>query len=299
MHIREPKRVAHTALALLASLPFCAIAGEDVNERRVLGERGLVEIYNTRGEVAVEGSEEPEVSVRGELDDLAESLEFRVSDGVAVIRVKMRERNVRWGDGSDLRIRVPHASRVYFRGVSTELKIRSITSDVDIDTVSGDVRAREIRQGQRVKTVSGDVTLRDSAGDLRVTSVSGDVELHVDAQSAVIDAVSGEVEGELGHVDELSLKLISGEAELSAALNEAAEVYVESASGDVDLRLAVPIDAEVDLRTGPGGDIDHGLDDTRPEKNTMSGRSLRTRLGAGTARVRMQTISGDLRVHAS
>lgn len=289
--------LARTLPALLLGATFAASAGEDVDETRELSPGGLIEIYNTRGEVAIEGWDKAEVRVRGELDDLAEGLEFIVDGDSAVIRVKLRQRNVNRGDGSDLRIRVPASSRVHFSGVSTELRIRAIAGGIDVDTVSGAVRARDIGSAQRVKTVSGNVTLRDSAGDLRVSSVSGDVDLNVDANTAVIDAVSGEVEARLGMVETLNLKLISGEAELRATLSTEADVFIESVSGDVDLRLADPLHAELDLRTGAGGDIDNDLNNTRPERNMLGGRSLHTRVGAGSARVRMQTVSGDLRVH--
>ena len=74
----KPGRILVSAAfaAQMFSLP--AVAGESVDESLSASEFGIVEIINTRGTIKIEGWDNDEIHVEGELDDLAEELIFKV-----------------------------------------------------------------------------------------------------------------------------------------------------------------------------------------------------------------------------
>ena len=75
-----------------------ARAGEQVDESRSIPGDAIVSIGVTRGEVRISGWDEPRVSVKGELDDLAEALVFEVTGRDVWIKVVLPNKNVNWGE---------------------------------------------------------------------------------------------------------------------------------------------------------------------------------------------------------
>ena len=72
-------RRRNLALAILTSiLAPAALAGESVDKSLAAPQDAVVSINNTRGEVTVRGWDQALVSVKGELDDLAQELVFVV-----------------------------------------------------------------------------------------------------------------------------------------------------------------------------------------------------------------------------
>src|SRR5437764_12614296 len=70
---------------------------------------GMVEISNVAGRIDVQGWDNPEVEVRGDLGGGVEKVEFNTDHGHTVIRVRVP--NHSFGSASaDLRIRVPRDS---------------------------------------------------------------------------------------------------------------------------------------------------------------------------------------------
>lgn len=290
--------IKYCCVLVLALLPTSALAGEDVDLTRPFDGNGTIEIYNTRGEVDIEGWDRPEVHVVGELDDLAEGILFEVEDDRVIVRVRIPDRHVNWGDGSDLKIRVPRSSFVSFRGVDTDVSLTEIEGGMRVDTVSGDVKAQEIGTRIRIKTISGRVEIKKSAGPLRVSSVSGDLRLDVTSTEVEIDAVSADLDGIFEALQSLDIRLVSGEADLSATLGAEASLRIESVNGDISLRLAEPVDAKIEVRTGPGGDIENDLSDDAPTRTRSYSQQLNTALGNGTSRVQVYTVTGDVSVRS-
>ena len=67
-----------------------------------------------------------EVEIKGELDDLTKEFIFEKQGKVIVIRIELPKRNINHGDGSNIQIRVPKASRVDFNGISTDITLKDI-----------------------------------------------------------------------------------------------------------------------------------------------------------------------------
>jgi DUF4097 and DUF4098 domain-containing protein YvlB len=88
-------------------------------------------------------------------------------------------------------------------------------------------------------------------------------------------------------------KSVSGEVLLDLDLDPSGTYDVSTVSGDVAVRTTSDPDLSVDAKTVSGEVVsDFGLDfDARPGR-----RELHDTIGNGGARLRVKTVSGDLRV---
>jgi hypothetical protein len=295
---RELVKVTELALigVLAGSFSAASNAGDDVDELRSIPPDSLVRIHNTRGELYVTGWDRDEARVEGELDDLAEGLQFEVDGDQVLIRVTMPDRDIDHGDGSDLAISLPAGVQLQIESVSSDIKLRGFTGAVAIRTVSGDVAADEIGALTHVNTMSGDITLSDGNGSVKVMTTSGDVDVSLSASDISVDSVSGDVDLELESFDSVKASTVSGELEIEGSLNLGGSIESRTVSGDIDLRLEEPVNANIDIRTGPGGEIDNELTDEEPRSLLPGSMELLTTMGDGSGSIRINTVSGEIRL---
>lgn len=292
-----------TYMKLLRSticLLFCsaaatvAYAGQEVDEIRGVVPSGIVRIHCTRGDLKIVGWDRAEVHVEGELDDLADRLEFVVDGEDTLIRVVMPPADVNWGDGSDLVVHVPSASQLNVEAVSTDVKLTGVQGAIAVRTASGDVRARKFGAATRVNTMSGDIDLAGGSGWVKVVSTSGNTEIDLDASDVSVDTVTGDVDLELSGFDTLLVRSISGHLELEGSLNPNGRIETSTVEADIELRLIEPVNAVLKVQVGAGSDIDNDLSEDQPRKLVSEKRALNATLGDGSGLIRLFTIKGDV-----
>jgi DUF4097 and DUF4098 domain-containing protein YvlB len=164
---------------------------------------------------------------------------------------------------------------------------------IDVTTVSAPVVVSGFRRGTRVKTVSGDVTLGALAERVDVKTVSGDVEAKGINAELKLKSVSGDMAVVDGSCRWVDAKSVSGEVLLDLDLDPSGTYDISTVSGDVAVRTISDPDLSVEAKTVSGEVVsDFGLDfDPRPGR-----RQLYDTIGKGGARLRVKTVSGDLRV---
>lgn len=286
--------ISFVVLAFTASL--AVIATDSVDETKVAETDGRVLIHNVRGEIRVHGWDKSEVRVQGDLDDRTEEFIFEVNGPVTEIRVKIPS-HTRFGDGSDLDIYVPQQNKVKFNGVSTDLVISQIEGGVSIHSVSGEVVADNIKNHVEINTVSGEVQVLRSDGRLNIVSVSGNLDLDSKATEVNLNTVSGDVNADLEEFESLTSSTVSGEIEINGLLSPSGDISMASVSGDIQLMLDSPVDARISVKTGPGGDITNGLTDDDPVEMFPAQMKLQTTSGDGSGRIKISTVTGDVRLH--
>ncbi|HKS41858.1 MAG TPA: DUF4097 family beta strand repeat-containing protein [Blastocatellia bacterium] len=124
-------------------------------------------------------------------------------------------------------------------------------------------------------SVSGDVDVSGVTGRLRASAVSGDVRVKNVSGSANVNSVSGDVEVEVDRLD--------GSDDMKFA----------SVSGDVVVKMPSSLDADVDISSLSGSiktDFPIEVQSERHGPRTYA----RGRLGSGTRRLNMSSVSGDL-----
>jgi hypothetical protein len=271
-----------------------ANAGEKVEQQLDADPAGVVLIENVRGEVRVKGWEQPRVAVSGELDDLAEGMEFQRSGKLVTLKVRLPERNINSGDGSSLEIFVPAASRVEFSGVSSSLDLRNTSGGAEVRSVSGDVNLTTVKGDIALKTVSGALRVDGALGNAQLKSVSGNMKLALDSREITLSTVAGEITLALAEFERLSVNSVSGDLSINGRMAADARVEIKSVSGDVDLQLAGAVNARASLRTGPGGEISNGLSDARATTEFPAQQRLDTVFGDGGGSIAITTVTGDI-----
>jgi hypothetical protein len=284
------------ALAALL-LPWAAHAATTVDEHRPASPQGIVEINNVAGSVDVQGWDKSEVAVSGTIGKDVERVDVTSEGNHTSVRVIL-PRGPNWGmrDGSaHLVIHVPTNSSITASLVSSDFKISAVHGALELRSVSGSIDG-EGGGDLHANSVSGDIRLKaTSAKMIEVRSVSGDIELTSGNVEIEATTVSGSVRLKLGTVSRARLKTVSGE--VSATLTAAADAQIEgeSISGDIKLDFASAPDADYDIRT-LSGNIDNCFGPKATEPRHGPGARLMFKTGEGSARVRITTQSGEVRL---
>lgn len=135
---------------------------------------------------------------------------------------------------------------------------RSVLYNFDqISSVSGDVRVTGVTGRLHASAVSGDVTVQDVSGTVSASAVSGDVQV-------VINRLDG--------ADDMKFNTVSGDVNVSLPSSLDADVDMSSFSGSIKTDFAIEVRSER-----------HG-----------SRNSARGKLGEGSRRLKLSSVSGDI-----
>ena len=135
---------------------------------------------------------------------------------------------------------------------------RSVNYDFDhIASVSGDVRVTGVTGRLHASAVSGDVHITDVSGSVSASAVSGDVSVEIN---------------QLDGSDDMKFSTVSGDVSVTLPGSLAADVDISSFSGSIKTDFAIEVRSE---RYG-------------------SRNWARAKLGEGTRRLKMSSVSGDL-----
>jgi DUF4097 and DUF4098 domain-containing protein YvlB len=110
-----------------------------------------------------------------------------------------------------------------------------------------------------------------------------------------VTTVSGDAKVKLGNVTRARFQSVSGTMSASLSLSPDGRLDAQSVSGDVHLEFPAPPTADFDLQTF-SGDIDNCFGPKPIESRHGSGSSLSFKNGEGSARVRINTHSGTIRL---
>jgi Putative adhesin len=280
-------------------LPWAAHAAATVDEHRPASPQGAVEINNVAGSVDVQGWDKSEVAVSGTIGKDVERVDVTSEGNHTSVRVIL-PRGPNWGmrDGSaHLIIHVPTNSSITASLVSADFKISAVRGALELRSVSGSIGG-EGGGDLHANSVSGDIRLTAmSAKMIEVRSVSGDIELTAGNAEIEATTVSGSVRLKLGTVSRARLKTVSGEFSATLAAAADAQIEGESVSGDIKLDFASAPDADYDIRT-LSGSIDNCFGPKATEPRHGPGARLMFKTGEGSARVRITTQSGEVRLCA-
>jgi DUF4097 and DUF4098 domain-containing protein YvlB len=247
--------------------------------------------------VRVMGWNRAEVEVSGELDDRAERLEFASEGTRTTIRVVL-PRNRGSSSGSDLIVRVPEMSTLLVNTVSADQEIDGIRGVQRLQSVSGLVHTEVAGEDFQAKTISGDILVTGSSNvkpaTYTVTSVSGDVHMAKISGDIDMESVSGDMIIEANELARARIRTTNGDMSVTAKLASNARFDAETINGEVSFEILGNVDAEFDVHTF-NGDIESCFGDEKVRSREYGpGHDLNFTRGAGSARVRVKTLNGDV-----
>jgi len=283
---------------LSASLLTGLAHAEKYEQRLPVQPHGMVEISNVAGRIEVQGWDNPEVEVRGDIGEGVEKVDFATDHGHTIIKVRVPNHSFH-SASADLRIRVPRDSELDISGVSSEVVVANVEGELMAKTVSGNVRADVFGRDTEIKTVSGDVAMRGNdkgEGEMHITTISGNI--HVDRAGGDLEAttVSGDMTLRLSPSHSIRLRSTSGDIGLEGKLTKGGSIDAETVSGELTVRASHEGGLDYQVNTF-SGDIKNcmGLDSERVSKYGPGRRLNGTRgEGADQARIRLKTMSGDV-----
>lgn len=209
-------------------------------------------------------------------------------------------------------VEVPRDTSVASSSVSGSLSIRDVHGPVEGESVSGSIRAQNIGRDARLASTSGSIDAENCGDDVRATSVSGSVTVLSAKGDVIAHSVSGSVtvRNPGGRVDSDSS---SGSVEIRGANGD---VKAHSTSGHVNIggnpsgnsywdlktmsgsvSISVPSDANFHLSSSAvSGQIRTQVPIVIEEQGK---HSLRARMGTGTGRVEVHTVSGSIELDSA
>jgi Putative adhesin len=288
------------AVFVLSTSLLTGLAHAEKYEQRLpVQPHGMVEISNVAGRIDVQGWDNPEVEVRGEIGEGVEKVDFATDHGHTIIKVRVPNHSFH-SASADLRIRVPRDSELDISGVSSEVVVNNVEGELMAKTVSGNVRTDVFGRDAEIKTVSGDVSLRGNdkgEGEMHITTISGNI--HVDRAGGDLEAstVSGDMTLRLSPSHSIRLRSTSGDIGFEGKLVKGGNIDAETVSGSLNVRASHDGSLEYQVNTF-SGDIRNcmGLDSERVSKYGP-GRRLNGTRGEDSgdeARIRLKTMSGDV-----
>ena len=288
------------AVAALLLAPMVWAGEQQVDKRAPADPQGEVEVSNVSGMVSISGWDRNEVHVSGTLGWDVERLEFVSEPKRTIIQVKLKEGDRRHDSDAELSIRVPSASRLNVSTVSGEISVTRVTGEQRLQSVSGDVSSEMAGEDVEAKTVSGSVVLRGEGKPavVTVTTVSGDAQVSRAAGEILANSVSGSLNLDLESITRARARTTSGDVALEGPLARDARVDAETISGELVLEFKKPINAEFEIESFTG-DIENCFGPkAQPKSEHGPGSELNFKEGTGAARVRAQSMSGEIKVCA-
>ncbi|HUN73869.1 MAG TPA: DUF4097 family beta strand repeat-containing protein [Steroidobacteraceae bacterium] len=286
------------AVGALSALP--AAHAESFEQTVTADPHGEVDVSNVSGTIDVTGWDKPQVSVKA---DVSSSQKVLVTSerGHISVRVTGGSGGVSlFGVGSigsaHLQVWIPRTSELDVTAVSADVTSKAMIGAQRLHSVSGEITADVSGADTEIKTVSGDIKLVGNAqpGHFRIDSVSGEVHLRNAAGDLDATTISGDLSAELSPANNVHLHTTSGEITLTGRVGNGASIEAQTVSGDVKLHGAASDGYEYEVRTF-SGDIDDCFGKSAERNGQYGpGKHLTGTLGQGGARLRVNTLSGDV-----
>jgi hypothetical protein len=274
--------------------------GRTVTARRTMAPDGEVQVSNIAGQVRVVAWDRSEVEVSGRIGEDVERLEFGGNESYTMVKVILPHRNRCCEDGdAELTINVPRVARVDVDTVSANVEIDGAAGPMRANTISGEIVLRTRSRDINASSVSGgvDVLGNGAAGRIAARSVSGDIHIEGAEGELETESVSGDVHVKRTRAARLTMKSTSGDVSYEGALSGGSYAF-QTVSGDVVILFSGARDATYDITTF-SGDIDNAFG-PKPRRagEYVPGYELRFTEGKGASRVRINTLSGEVRLDA-
>jgi len=248
---------------------------------------GTVDVHLFTGTVHVTSWAQSALHVKGDFDSDCH-LDVVPSGDRQEIRVSCAH-----GPGrGDIEVQIPQGSSVDVRTMSADVSVHGVNGAIHVQTVSGDIEVKGGAPSEiEAHSTSGGVKIEAASPSTRAHSISGDVAVAGVRGRATIRTVSGECTLSGGDFSAIEIETVSGDVAFKGAATSQGTFDMQSHSGDITLHLPATTSADVEMRT-TSGDL---VIDMGSGRKTAE-RELDARIGAGGAKLRLRSFSGDVYV---
>lgn len=192
--------------------------------------------------------------------------------------------------------------------VNYEIHVPAGTIVAAVENSNGLIRLENIEGGSSVKTSNGKIVIRNAAGnilaetsngEIDIQDVTGDVTAETSNGSISISSVTGIASGKTSN-GKIKVEKVGGlrdlttssgyiEAEIPAIFTE--DLLLKNSNGAIKVKLPSGLNAELELKTSNGN---INLHEIEVLTSKVSKNSLKGRIGAGGALLKMKTSNGAI-----
>jgi len=247
-----------------------------------------LEMQNISGTVQVRATRRSEVRIHVEYDRAR--IEIDASPTLVQIRTVPRRG---MGD-ADFTIEVPTGMMLAVNAVSSDIDVRDVCGEAELQSVSGDVQLACAQGNVTVGSVSGDVTASDVRGRLEATAISGDLTVTNARADVTAHSVSGDVVLDRIEGQDVSAETVNGDVSFAGPIREGGRYRFQSHSGDLTIRPVGALNATVSVSTF-SGDLESDFPVTlTPGAGRFRPREFEFTVGNGNARLSLSSFSGTI-----
>lgn len=275
-------------LAFTLITGFLAVAAAQQTDTVVPVEPGSrLTIEGFRGEVTVRAWDRNEMRVVG---DHSRRTFLDIDRSGSAVRIRADA----WAGTAqvDCELTVPASMDIDIRGTFVTADIDGVEGDVRVFTTQGDIRVRGGRGFVRLETVNGRVELDDAEGRVDVRSTTGRVSVTNARGDIAASSVSGSITLEGIESSDVRAETTSGAVYYDGTIANGGRYALSTHSGDVVVAMPDGVNATVGVSMFSGN-----LDTAFPVTVTGTrsrGRPFSFTIGDGSARVELQSFSGDI-----
>jgi DUF4097 and DUF4098 domain-containing protein YvlB len=205
--------------------------------------------------------------------------------------VRLRPQAYRGVANVDLEITVPAGTDIDVNGTFMNADLSGELGEVRVETVQGDLAAAGATGFAYLYSVQGDVRLENATGDLTVHSVHGSLTVSQAAGSVTADATHGGITLSDIESSRVEATTVSGTVRFDGTIEDGGRYRLSTHSGNVILAVPENINAAISVATFSGS-FDAGFPVTLTE--TRQGRQFSFTIGNGSARIDLESFSGDI-----
>jgi DUF4097 and DUF4098 domain-containing protein YvlB len=197
------------------------------------------------------------------------------------------------GAAGDVEITVPAGYAVSVRGHAQSADIEGIGGDVTFASALGSARIRRVGGAVRAESFGGGIDIEDVRGSVQARSANRDVSIVRAAGDVVAETVNGAITMRDVTGVRVSATTVNGNIRFAGSLAADGQYAFAAHNGDVALAIPERSSAGFHIATF-NGRFDAGF----PVQVQAGGDARRFSfvLGAGSARVEVETFNGNIRV---
>jgi len=197
------------------------------------------------------------------------------------------------GSGEEFHLTVPSWMDVEISGRKVEVEVRDVSGDVTIRNLRGDLSFTNLSGSVDAYTAEGSIEAYELTGSAHLQTGDDEILVVLSTAALELETVDGDIQLDGIEARRVSVRTTDGEVEFSGRFLEGGDYGFYSHGGDIQIQLAQPV--SLDARVlAYGGEFQS--DFPVRARGFHSGESLEFTLGAGGARLVVETFEGEIRL---
>jgi hypothetical protein len=248
-------------------------------------------LTNNAGEVVVAAWDRSAVRVQAN-HSTREKIDIQTAD--SVLRVRSQAERGRSGL-VDYRITVPSWMPLNLTGTYLEADVSGTAAEVTVETVGGSIRVSGGSGAVSLRSVEGRIVVEKTTGRVQATSVNEGIRLSNTQGEVIVDTTNGDIVVDNAQTSNLEISTVNGDVTFNGTVRQNGVYKLSTHGGDIRVGLGGVTNAIVFVRTFQG-DFSADFPIQLPDGQSANRGSKRFNftLGAGSARMELQSFNGDI-----